>query len=129
MAYLSPNNAADYDRSDGDTEPLSLETAFTIEAKYKVGNLFKPGLSYVSFQRIKLPKLLSTYFATMSEKALTFGNIYDVQRHDEQVRERVTAGQELQKKRKLYWIELGKTNGERPLAGARRFEGDDPSLL
>jgi hypothetical protein len=70
MAYLPPNNAADYDRSDGDTEPLSLETAFAIEAKNKGGNLFKPGLSYVSFQRIKMPKLLSTNFATHVRKGL-----------------------------------------------------------
>jgi len=34
----------------------------------------------------------------MSEKALAFGNIYDVHRHEKQVRERVTDGQELQKK-------------------------------
>ncbi len=97
MAYLPPNNAADYDRSDGDTEPLSLETTFAIEANTKVETC--SNLVYLTYRsnRSKCQNCFRRILLLMPEKALAFGNIYDVHRHEEQVRERVTAGQELQK--------------------------------
>jgi len=42
MAHPPPNNAADNDQSDGDTEPFSPETAAALEARYKNENLFNP---------------------------------------------------------------------------------------